>query len=213
MKIRKKKLTAPCPENLYDCPGVIEMTGTDFIDPPSILSLKFHSAFFPRLLWSKLSPQKNEPQGTSFNHNMGLTVMVFASMALLALGVPMALGPNALVGWPLAILGFIGILFVLVNSIAGQKSLKPNYEDFHIWIFFFFVFLGLTGGLFLSSVNHQPRLIVFAIGLLGILPGYIAGILIGLWAQNLGWVSGLLNGLAGIAIIGLVIVDMLMLVV
>ncbi len=188
------------------------MTDTDVIDPPSILSLKFHLHFFPRLLGSKLSPKKNEPQATSFNHNTGLTVMVAASMALVALGVPMALGPNALIGWVLAVLGLIGILFILVNSIAGQKGLQPNYDDFHIWIFFFFVFLGFSGGLFLTSVNHQPRLIVFAAGVLGILPGYAAGILAGLWAQLLGWVSGLLNGLAGVSIIGLVLIDLLMLI-
>lgn len=188
------------------------MSNTNPIIPPSILSWEFHAVFFPGLLRSRLSPKKNEPQGTSFNHNMGLTAMVAASMALVALGLPIALGPNAIIGWPLAILGFIGILFILVNSIAGQNGLKPNYGDFHIWIFFFLVFLGFSGGLFLASANHQPRLLVFATGVLGILPGYAAGILAGLWAQLLGWVSGLLNGLAGIAIVGLVLVDLLMLV-
>src|ERR1700679_75283 len=178
--------------------------------PPSLLSWEFHSAFFPRLLWSRLSPQENQPQGRSFNHNTGHTVMVAACMASLAVGVPMAAGPHSLIGWALVAAGLIGIGFILFDSIAQGD--RPTYEDFHIWIFFFFVFLGFSGGLFLTSVNHQPRLIVFAAGLLGILPGYIAGIFAGLWAKILGWVSGLLNGLAGIAIIGLVIVDMLMLV-
>ncbi len=188
------------------------MAKTDFNDPPSLLSLQFHSDFFPRLLGSKLSPNKKEPPETSFNHNLGRTVMVFASMALLAFGVPLALGPNAMIGWPLVILGMIGILFILVDSIAGQKGLKPNFGDFHVWIFFFFVFLGFSGGLFLASVNHQPRPLVFAAGVLGIPPGYAAGIPAGLWSQNLGWVSGLLNGLAGAALIGLVVVDWLMLI-
>ena len=188
------------------------MSDTHPLSPPSLLSLEFHTSFFPRLLWSRLSPKKNEPQGVSFSHNTGLTVMVVACMALLALGVPMALIQKSIFGWVLLMVGLIGILYIIFNSIADQRDLKPTYEDFHLWIFFFLVLLGFSGGLFFTSVNHQPHLIVFAAGLLGILPGYILGILAGFWAQSLGWVSDLLNGLAGIAIFGLVIVDILMMV-
>jgi hypothetical protein len=180
--------------------------------PPRILSWEFHARFFPSLLWSRLSPKENRPQGVSFNHNLGLTLLTAASMALVALGAPMASGPNHLVGWIIAAVGLAGTLYILLNSILGQRGLKPSYDDFHIWIFFFFVFLGLSGGLFLTSVNHQPRLMVLAAGVLGILPGYMAGILAGFWAQALGWISGLLDGLAGLAIFGLVIVNLLMLV-
>ena len=188
------------------------MTSNQSLIPPSFLSWEFHTAFFPRLIWSRLRPKKAGEEGVSFSHNMELTVMVFVCMALLAFGVPMAVGSKSLLGWALVIVGLIGIGFIIFNSIAAQKGLRSTYEDFHIWIFLFFVFLGFSGGLFLTSVNHQPRLIVFAAGVLGILPGYIAGIPAGLWVQSLGWVSSILNGLAGIAIIGLVIVDMLMLV-
>ena len=188
------------------------MSDTHHVPSPSLSSLEFHTKFFPRLLWSRLSPQKNEPQGTSFSHNMGPTVMAVACMALLALGTPMGLIQKSILGWILAIAGLIGIAYIIFNSIAAQRGLKPTYEKFHIWIFFFFVFLGFSAGLFITSVNHQPHLIVFTAGLLGILPGYIVGILAGLWSQSLGWVSGLLNGLSGLAIFGLVIVDMLMLV-
>ncbi len=190
------------------------MSDTHHVPSPSLLSLEFHAKFFPRLLRSRLSPKKNEPQGTSFSHNMELTaiVMVVVCLALLALGVPMALVQKSLLGWLLAIAGLIGIAYIIFNSTAAQRGQKPTFEKFHIWIFFFFVFLGFSAGLFITAVNHQPHLIVFTAGLLGILPGYVAGILAGLWAQSLGWVSGLLNGLAGLAIFGLVIVDMLMLV-
>ncbi len=157
------------------------------VSPPSLLSLEFHSKFFPRLLWSRLSPKKNEPQGVSFSHNMGPTAMVAACIALLALGAPIALIQKSLLGWVLAIAGLVGIAYIVFNSIAAQRGLKPTFEDFHIWIFFFWVFLGFSGGLFLISPNHQPHLIVFAAGLLGILPGYILGILAGFWAQSLGW--------------------------
>ena len=48
-----------------------------------------------------------------------------------------------------------------------------------------------------------------AVGLIG---GYVAGIAAGRWAQTLGWVSRLLDGFAGLAIIGLLVADMLLLV-
>jgi len=188
------------------------MNHPDKAFPPGILSLEFHTRFFPRLLMSRLSPKKYEPQGVSFNHNMGLTLLVAASFAMLALGVPMALGPNVLIGWVLVIVGLIGLIYILFNSIAAQRGLKPGYDDFHLWIFFFFVLAGFSAGLFLTSTTHQPRLTVLAAGLAGMIPGYLLGILAGLWAQALGWVSDLLNGLAGLALFGLVIVDMLMLV-
>ena len=188
------------------------MNNTDPMVPPSMLSWEFHARFFPGLLWARLSPKKDVPQGRSFNHDMGLTVMTVACVALLAVGVPLAAGPNALLGWPLLVLGLGGLLYLLVNSLAGQKGLQPTYEDFHLWIFFFVLLLGMSGGLFLTAVDHRPRLVVLAAGLGGLLPGYLAGIMAGLWAQRLGWIADLLNGLAGLAIFGLLIVDMLMLV-
>ena len=78
-------------------------------------------------------------------------------------------------------LGLAGLLYLLVNSVAGQKGLRPTNEDFHLWIFFFF--LGMSAGLALAALSHKPRLMVFAAGLLGLLPGWI---LAEFWAQSLG---------------------------
>src|SRR5271170_7035857 len=148
------------------------MNHNDRTIPPSILSWEFHTSFFPRLLWSRLNPKKDSEEGTSFNHNMGLTVSVALFLGLGAIGFPMIIGGHPFVGWALAILGLAGILFIFINSIAAQPGLRPTYEDFHLWTFFFLVCLGFTGGLFLGSVNHEPHLFVLAAGLLGILPGY-----------------------------------------
>ena len=188
------------------------MNSADHVTPPSMLTWEFHFNFFPRLLWSKLAPKGATPQGTSFSHNMDLTIVTCVCMALLAVGAPLAFGPHALLGWPLVALGLIGLVYLLINSIAGQQGLRPSYDEFHLWIFFFFLFLGMSGGLILTAADHQPRPMVLAAGLLGLLPGYLTGLLAGFWAQRLGWISGLLNGLAGMAIFGLIIVDILMLV-
>jgi len=179
---------------------------------PKILSWKFHTSFFPRLLWSKLNPKPEENPRASFNSGLEMTVVFFVSLLLLGAGTAMVLEKNFLLGSPLTILGLAGTAYIFFSSWAAQRGIKPSYDAFLIWIFLFLVFLGLTIGLFLTSVNHDSHFIVLSAGALGLLIGYFAGIFGGLWLQSLGWVSGLLNGLAGPAIIGLIIVDMLFLV-
>jgi hypothetical protein len=188
------------------------MTSDNQVIIPSLLSLKFHTSFFPRLLWFKLSPKPEEKPRTSFNSNLELMVVFFVSLLFLVTGTAMVLGKNFLLGSPLAILGLAGTAYILFSSWAAQRGTKPTYDNFLIWIFFFLAFLGLTVGLFFTSVNHYSHLIVLSVGVLGLLVGYFVGIFGGLYLQSLGWVSGLLNGLAGPAIIGLIIVDMLFLV-
>jgi hypothetical protein len=188
------------------------MKSNNPMTPPSLLSWEFHTAFFPRLLWSKLNPKPAENQGTSFNSRMELTVLFFVFLVLLGAGTAMVLGKNFLWGSPLAILGLTGTAYIFFSSWAAQRGTKPSYDSFLIWIFFFLVFLGLTAGLFFTSVNHSSHFIVLGAGALGFLAGYFAGIFGGLWLQSLGWISGLLNVLAGSAIIGLIIVDMCFLV-
>lgn len=187
------------------------MTDTDCVIPPSILSREFHTAFFPRLLWSRLLPQKKENEGTSFNSNMELTVVLFVCLILFALGALMAVERNSLVGWTLGAVGIAGILFIFISSVVAQRGTRPTYDSFLVGIFFFFVFLGLTVGLFLGAVNHYSRGVVISAGTLGLLAGYITGIFGGLWAQYLGWISGLVNGFAGLAIIGMFILDLILL--
>jgi len=180
-------------------------------EPPSVLSWEFHAVYFPRMLWSRLNLKKKEEKGVSFNSNMGLTVMLFVCLLALALGAGMAGGPYSPIGWILVALGTAGMLLILIFSFIAQQGTRPTYDDFLVWIFFFSVFLGLTAGLFLSSVNHYSRGAGLGVGALGLVAGYIAGIVAGRWAQILGWISGLLNGLAGLAIIGLIVLDILLL--
>jgi hypothetical protein len=180
-------------------------------EAPSMLSWEFHSAFFPRLLWSRLVPKKKTGEGTSFSSNMELTVALFVCLILLALGAPMAVRHNSLVGWIIGGAGMAGILFIFISSVVAQRGTRPTYDGFLIGIFFFFVFLGITAGLFWGSINHYSHGVETIAAALGLLAGYITGIFGGLWAQYLGWVSGLLNGLAGLGIIGMVIVDLVLL--
>jgi len=98
---------------------------------------------------------------------------------------------------------------LLINSILSRKD-PPNYENFLIGVFFFFMILGLTAGIFTGSLHHLLMLGLLA-GTVGLIAGYLLGILAGLWFQYLGWVATLLNILAGLAVLGMFVVDIVLL--
>jgi hypothetical protein len=180
-------------------------------EPPSVLSLGFHTAFLPRLVRSRLAPGKPAEGGTSFNSNMELTVALFVCMALLALGTPSAVRANSVLGWILAAVGAAGILFILYFSVAGQRGSKPCFREFRAWIFLALVVLGPSAALFWGSASHLSRGVLIGACAAGLLVGYAVGILAGYWSQRLGWISGLLDGLAGVSIAGMVVADIVIL--
>jgi len=178
---------------------------------PSVLSLGFHTAFLPRLVRSRLAPGKPREGGTSFSSNMELTIALFVCMALLAVGIPSAVRANSVLGWILAVVGVAGILFILFSSVAAQRGSKPGFGEFRAWIFLALVVLGPSAALFWGSASHLSRGVLAGTCAAGLLAGYAAGILAGYWSQWLGWVSGLLDGLAGLAIAGMVVADIVLL--
>ncbi len=181
------------------------------LDTPSLLSLEFHTRFLPRLLRSRIFTEDTPGFHRSFNSNLGLTFLLFVCLLLGSFGIPMAVQQHSIIGWVLSGVGIAGFLFIFISSIIAQRGIRPSYENFQAWTFIFFLFLGFTVGLFISSANHSSHGIVLGASVSGILLGYGVGIFAGLWLQCLGWISGLLNGLAAVSIAGLIIVDMMML--
>jgi hypothetical protein len=184
------------------------MTGN--VIPPGILSFEFHTKFFPRLLWSRLGPNKKEVQGAGFNHNMEFTVMLVLCVILAAIGLPSALNRGSVLGWILGILGLGGVLAILISSIVSRLGARPSYEEFLIWIFLFFVFLGLTAGIYAGKLGHSLSLGLLS-GILGVSFGYVFGIFAGLWFQYLGWIAPIVDMFSGLAIIGMITVDLVLL--
>jgi hypothetical protein len=182
------------------------MSDTKNVDPPSFLSLEFHTRFFPLLLMSRLRREKNGAEATSFNNNLVLTLMLLLCVFFTSAGIPMIAGPHPFFGWALSALGIAGILFVVISSIAAQWGTRPTYSNFLAWIFLFFLLLGFTTGLFTALENHSGIWLVLAASFLGLIAGYGVGLFAGFWAQSLGWISSLLNGLAGLGVFGLLIV-------
>lgn len=175
---------------------------------PSLLSPEFHLKFFPQLLWSRLRTGKTRSGGSGFNHNMEFIIVLFLCLILAAIGLPSALSRGSVVGWILSILGVGGILVSFIFSIFSSVGTKPSYDDFLIGTFFFFIFLGLTAGLFVGKIGHHPLSWCLLSGALGLFLGYSAGILAGLWFQCLGWLAVMLDMLAGLAIIGMIVLDL-----
>ncbi len=176
--------------------------------PPGFLSLKFHLRFFPHVLWNRLRPGKRAVSGfPSFEPYLALVIC----LTLLVIGIPKALIQRSLIGWVMAGLGAAGFLALLIQSISSWRGERPSYDRFLIGFFFFFIVLGLTAGVFVGALHHLPVLGLL-VGAAGLLAGYLLGIFAGLWFQYLGWITVLLDILAGLAIVGMIVVDLVLLI-
>ncbi len=180
--------------------------------PPKFLSLSFHTKFFPALLWQRLRPRKEEEYQSPFaNHiPMELIITLTICSVLTAIGIPSAMSDGSIIGWLIVSIGVAGILALIIISVKSGLEEPPSYNDFLMGIFFFFVALGISAGIFNGSLKHSHLLMVLG-SLTGLFAGYVIGIFTGLYMQYLGWIAVLLNTLAGVSIVGMVIVDLVLL--
>lgn len=177
--------------------------------PPGLLSIQFHTRFFPALLWRRF--RSKEQRGAGFSSPFELYIVLAACIILMALGAPSALSHGSITGWAACGIGAAGLIAMIIHSVASSWGRRPSYEDFLAGCFFFFVTLGLTAGIFTSSLNHYSFLLSLLICAAGFVVGYIIGLAAGLGLQYLGWLAVALNGAAYLAIIGMVVLDLVLL--
>ncbi len=181
--------------------------------PPKFLSLSFHAKFFPALLWQRLHPKRKEDEYQSpFTNHLPMEFIIAIAICgvLAAIGMPSALSEGSIIGWLIGGIGISGILALLILSVKSGLEEPPSYNDFLMGIFFFFVFLGISAGIFNGSLKHSQSSMVLG-SLSGLFAGYVIGIFAGLYMQYLGWIAVLLNSIAGVSIIGMAIVDLVLL--
>jgi hypothetical protein len=181
----------------------------DNSNTPKFFSLEFHLKFFPGLLLSKLRPKKEEP-GTRFVSTFEFYILLAFFFVLIAMAMPLALKNGSIIGWLIAFIGIVGILALIISSIIAQWGTRPSFDNFLWGIFSFFVFLGLTVGIFVGKTEFASSWWPL-FGILGLILGYLVGLLAGLWLQCLGWIVGILNLLCGCAVIGMIVVDAVLL--
>jgi hypothetical protein len=173
---------------------------------PGFFSIEFHTRFFPVLLWRRLRPRKRD--GVSFVATE--SYIAFAICLVLAMaGIPRAVTHRSFIGWVVGGAGLLGVLALFISSICSRRE-PPSYDGFLRGIFFFLVTLGITAGLFTGALEHS-----LCLGLLGsaagLVLGYVLGIFAGLWFQYLGPLAVVLDMLAGLGIVGLMVVDLVLL--
>jgi len=175
---------------------------------PKFLSFEFHIRYFPGVLLNHLRPGRRS--GTGFPSAMEHQIVFAACIILLAFGTPAVVSCGSTIGWIAGGIGAAGTVTLVINSILSCKGEPPSYGDFLAGVFFFFVFLGISCGVFFGTLQHSLLLGLMA-GLAGFITGYLIGIMAGLWLQYLGWISVAMNGLAGIATLGMLAVDLVLL--
>jgi hypothetical protein len=174
---------------------------------PRFWSLEFHTRYFPALLRMRLTP--NERAGSGFTSSLEKYFLFVLCFIIVVLGIPSAVLHHSIIGWIAGGIGAAGLAALTINSIFSGK-IQPDYENFLTGIFFFFVLLGLSAGIFAGSLNHS-LLQGIVIGAAGIIAGYFIGIAAGLWFQCMGWLASLLNGIAILACVGILFVDLVIL--
>lgn len=175
---------------------------------PRLLSLEFHTRFFPALLFGRLRPAERDRTG--FTSTTGLYVLLVVCFVLVIIGAPGAVANKSLTGWAMAGLGAAGITALSVNSIFSRMGAPLSYDGFLKGVFFFFVTFGVSAGVFVGSLKHSIAIGLPA-GAGGFAAGYLLGILAGFWFQYLGWMAALINYLAYLAVLGLLCVDIVLL--
>ena len=178
------------------------------MNPPKFLSVAFHTRYFPGILLSRMRLGGRTETGFSstFEHYIAFAVCIIP----LAFGIPFAVSSGSIIGWITGGIGAAGTIALVINSVFSRTKEPPSYEGFLAGVFLFFVFLGITGGVFVGTLEHSLPLGLLA-GSAGLVTGYLLGILAGLWLQYLGWLSAAVNGLAGFAVVGMLSVDLVLL--
>ena len=174
---------------------------------PKLFSFDFHVRYFPALLWTHLRLQ--ERQGIGFSSTLEYHISLAVCIVLLAFGIPSAASSGSLVGWFAGGIGAAGTIALVIHGILSHKGVPVSYDDFLAGVFFFFVFLGISCGIFIGTLKHS-FLLGLMTGLAGF-AGYLIGILASLYLQHLGWVAVTVNGLAGIATLVMFAVDLVLL--
>ena len=174
---------------------------------PKFWSLEFHTRFFPALLRGRLTPRERE--GSGFTSSLEKYFLFALCLIFVIIGIPGAVLHHSVIGWIAGGIGAAGIAWLTVNSIFSG-NIQPDYENFLTGIFFFFVLMGLTAGIFTGSLNHSLWL-GLVVGAAGVIAGYFTGIAAGLWFQYMGWMASLLNGLCMLGCIGMFMVDLVIL--
>jgi hypothetical protein len=176
---------------------------------PNLLSIEFHTSFFPGFLWNRLSSK--ERRGSGFNSSFELYIILIICVTLVTIGIPPAVYSRSIAGWISSGIGAAGLLAMIINSIASSLGESPSINDFLVGFFFFFVTAGLTAGIFISTLEHYLFFQSLLISAAGLIAGYALGILSGFGLQYIGWIAALLDPLAGLMVFGMLVLDMVLL--
>lgn len=181
---------------------------SDAVDrAPSFFAPDFHTKFFPRLLRYRLRRRETpRPFGAPIEYHV---VVVVAGVAAV-LGLPAA-ARGSLAGGVFGGMGAAVLLLLGMMSLRSSLKFRPGWQEFLPAVFFFFVMLGLTAGLYWASLHHSRWLGLLA-SATGILAGYVAGIVAGLWIPYLGLIAALFDGLATLAVVGMLVLDVLLII-
>jgi hypothetical protein len=178
--------------------------------PPKLLSVEFHTRFFPALLWRRYRPAHQARSGF-FSSSFVRDLAVTGCIVLVAIGFPTALSRGILAGWIAGGIGAAGILAMLVHSIASRRGEPPSWDGFLVGFFFFFLTAGLSTGILFSTLDHYLLVHGLLACAAGLIAGYVLGILAGFVMQYLGWLASILDQIVVLAILGLLVLDLVLL--
>ena len=186
---------------------------------PKFISLEFHLRFFPKVLrrWLLRYRRKSQEYQSPFSNHMPVEFILvfFVCIVLIALGVPGLINNRSLLSGAMTFVGLAGIIAMFVSSIRTENrnraEIGGRYSFDYIveGVFLFFVVLGGSAGISVGFLKNSLGLMIFY-GILGILAGYVVGILAGIWINYLGWIARFLMYLLNFLMFFLVLLDIIL---
>jgi hypothetical protein len=178
---------------------------------PHFLSLDFHIRFFPAVVWRQVRPSRTTESPFAHHLPIEYPLMLALSLMLAFFGVSSLVLRHSVIGGIVGTLGISGTVALVGQSIWAERGTPLTFEAFRVMVFLFFTILGLTLGSLAGWSASHSRAIEASGAVVGLLAGYALGVAAGLWVQRLGWVAAWFELAAGLAVVGVVVVDLALL--
>jgi hypothetical protein len=195
--------------------GVAVPEDTQDVEPvPGFFTPAFQQDFFVPLLIRSIRAKESGRRSPFEGHvPLEFPVLLVVSVVAAIIGLPAYRAHGSVIGGIAGLAGVAGFLVLLVNSIGTPPNRTALWTGFMAPTFMVCVLIGITVGLFLGAVVWKTVLAKWALGVVGLLAGYVAGIAAGLGMQWLGWIGRLLQAFAIPLIIGLIALDIVLIVI
>jgi len=180
----------------------------------ALFTIAFHRDFFLPFIFRVFNTRKSETR-THFADYFPFeyVVLFIITMAAVVTGIYAYLSEGSIFGGITGLLASAGFAALVVFSVRSKSDREILWHRFMVTTFMFFMLAGLSIGLYTGMTVWNSLVAKFVLGTIGLVSGYLAGIIAGLYMQCLGWTGQIVNIIMIPVMIGLGIVDIIIMII